>query len=137
VHARRPPPHRTSLDDSNATAATKRRGYDRDAFADVEQTVSARVLVMVDFFQQHRNDADVAERLAEVYARWHGNVARFAIRPAGRTGGASMPAAVGSASAALPADHDASAASSLHGGIALGRGELRAADDGMRRPDGD
>lgn len=46
-------------------------------FVEVEQGVSAWVLVMVDFFQQHRHDAAVQARLAEVYAKWHDNVARF------------------------------------------------------------
>ena len=34
-------------------------------------------LVMVDFFQQHRDDAEVAERLEAVYARWHEELERF------------------------------------------------------------
>lgn len=37
-------------------------------------------LVMVDFFQQHRGDAEVAERLEKVYGRWHEEVLRFVVR---------------------------------------------------------
>ena len=46
-------------------------------FAAVEQGVSGWVLVMVDFFEQHRGDAAVHARLTEVYAGWRGNIADF------------------------------------------------------------
>jgi AcrR family transcriptional regulator len=46
-------------------------------FAEAEQGVSAWVLVMVDFFQQHREDAEVHDRITEIYAGWHANIARF------------------------------------------------------------
>lgn len=46
-------------------------------FAEVEQGASAWVLVMVDFFQQHREDAEAYDRIGEIYAGWHANVARF------------------------------------------------------------
>lgn len=34
-------------------------------------------LVMVDFHQQHRDDADAVERLRVIYDSWHADVARF------------------------------------------------------------
>lgn len=46
-------------------------------FAEVEQGVGAWMLVMVDFFQQHRDDDDVQQKLAGVYAVWHGSLLRF------------------------------------------------------------
>jgi AcrR family transcriptional regulator len=46
-------------------------------FARTDQGVDAWVLVMVDFFQQHRHDESVRAKLAPVYAGWHANVARY------------------------------------------------------------
>jgi AcrR family transcriptional regulator len=46
-------------------------------FAGSEQGVGAWILVMVDFHQQHKDDAEIAARLAEVYATWHENLGRF------------------------------------------------------------
>jgi AcrR family transcriptional regulator len=46
-------------------------------FAEAEQGLSAWVLVMVEFHQQHRGDADAAARLRGTYVAWHANVARF------------------------------------------------------------
>jgi AcrR family transcriptional regulator len=50
-----------------------------DHFAASEQGVGAWILVMVDFHQQHKDDPEVAARLAEVYETWHGNLGRFAV----------------------------------------------------------
>ena len=59
-------------------------------FARAEQGVSAWVLVMVDFYQQHRHDSDVQAQLVHVYGTWHANVARFvcALQAAGLVAGA-------------------------------------------------
>jgi AcrR family transcriptional regulator len=46
-------------------------------FAEAEQGVSEWVLVMVDFFQQHRDDARAHERIAALYAGWHDTIVRF------------------------------------------------------------
>jgi AcrR family transcriptional regulator len=46
-------------------------------FAESEGGVGAWVLVMVEFRQQHRHEADVRARLGRVYARWQANIARF------------------------------------------------------------
>lgn len=46
-------------------------------FAAAEDGLHEWVLVMVDFHQQHRDDPEVQARLAEVYAGWRRNVARF------------------------------------------------------------
>jgi AcrR family transcriptional regulator len=50
-----------------------------DHFAASEQGVGAWILVMVDFHQQHKDDPEVAVRLAEIYETWHGNLRRFAV----------------------------------------------------------
>jgi len=39
--------------------------------------VSGWVLVMVDFHQQHRDDAEVGDRMAAVYRRWHAELSQF------------------------------------------------------------
>src|SRR6202035_4627411 len=36
-------------------------------------------LVMVDFFNQHRNDPDQKQRFEAVYTRWHTEIVRFVI----------------------------------------------------------
>jgi AcrR family transcriptional regulator len=38
------------------------------------------VLAMVGFYNQHRDDPDTAQRLAEVYGRWHTELAQFVAR---------------------------------------------------------
>jgi hypothetical protein len=40
---------------------------------------TAWVLVMVDFFQQHRDDPETRPRFAAIYERWLGELARFVI----------------------------------------------------------
>jgi AcrR family transcriptional regulator len=62
-------------------------------FAEVEQGVSDWVLVMVDFFQQHRHDAEVHDRIAALYADWHANISRFvrALQQGGWVSGAADP----------------------------------------------
>ncbi|MBB4664967.1 TetR/AcrR family transcriptional regulator [Conexibacter arvalis] len=48
-------------------------------FAGFEESnggVASWVLVMIDFLQQHRDDAEVRARLGAVYANWHGQIAR-------------------------------------------------------------
>ncbi len=46
-------------------------------FAATEDGVSAWVLVMVDFFQQHRHDPDAQTMLADTYRRWHDGLTGF------------------------------------------------------------
>jgi AcrR family transcriptional regulator len=46
-------------------------------FAATEQGLSAWVLVMVDYHQQHRGDPDAQALLAEIYGIWHDQIARF------------------------------------------------------------
>jgi AcrR family transcriptional regulator len=46
-------------------------------FAEALDGLNEWILVMVDFHQQHRDDAVAQTRLAEIYARWHGELARF------------------------------------------------------------
>ena len=46
-------------------------------FAATDDGYGAWVLVMVDFFQQHRNDKDVDSSLADRYRRWHAGIAKF------------------------------------------------------------
>jgi AcrR family transcriptional regulator len=46
-------------------------------FAATNDGVTAWVLVMVDFFQQHRDDPAAHARIAEVYAVWLGGITRF------------------------------------------------------------
>jgi len=46
-------------------------------FAATEAGISAWVLVMVDFHQQNRNDPAAQAQLAEIYRRWHAELARF------------------------------------------------------------
>jgi AcrR family transcriptional regulator len=46
-------------------------------FAESERGVTDWVLVMVDFFQQHRNEPELADKLAPIYAVWQDNIRRF------------------------------------------------------------
>jgi hypothetical protein len=46
-------------------------------FVATNQGIGAWVLVVVDYHQQYRDDAENAEKLAAVYALWHGRIARF------------------------------------------------------------
>jgi AcrR family transcriptional regulator len=46
-------------------------------FAAAERGLGAWILVMVDFHQQHRDDARAHGRLARIYAEWHANLIRF------------------------------------------------------------
>ncbi|HEX5450680.1 MAG TPA: TetR/AcrR family transcriptional regulator [Gaiellaceae bacterium] len=46
-------------------------------FAATDHGSSAWVLVMVDHFQQHRDDPEAAQLFAEVYRHWHAQIARF------------------------------------------------------------
>jgi TetR/AcrR family transcriptional repressor of nem operon len=46
-------------------------------FAEALDGLNGWILVMVDFHQQHRDDPVVQARLAEIYARWHGELDRF------------------------------------------------------------
>jgi TetR/AcrR family transcriptional repressor of nem operon len=46
-------------------------------FSESVGSLNAWVLVMVDFHQQHRGDADAAARLAEVYDLWREDLTRF------------------------------------------------------------
>lgn len=46
-------------------------------FARTESDLTAWVLVMVDYHQQHRHDPDARALLADTYARWHAQIARF------------------------------------------------------------
>lgn len=46
-------------------------------FAVALQGLNAWVLVMVDLFQQHREDAEVKEKTAEIYNRWQQDLSEF------------------------------------------------------------
>lgn len=46
-------------------------------FAATDDSVSSWVLVMVDFFQQHRDDPDAQARLVDTYRGWHEGLVRF------------------------------------------------------------
>jgi AcrR family transcriptional regulator len=46
-------------------------------FAAAESGASAWVLVMVDFYQQHRHDPEAQTKLADTYQRWRQGLARF------------------------------------------------------------
>lgn len=46
-------------------------------FEQAEHGLSAWILVMVDFHQQHRDDAGAQALLAETYATWHDQVTEF------------------------------------------------------------
>jgi TetR/AcrR family transcriptional repressor of nem operon len=48
-------------------------------FAEAEQGISVWVLVMVDFFQQHRDDPEAHARLTAVYERWHAEIEQFVV----------------------------------------------------------
>ena len=48
-------------------------------FAESDRGVSDWVLVMVDFFQQHRDVPGIQQRLAAIYAVWQGNIRRFVV----------------------------------------------------------
>lgn len=46
-------------------------------FAATREGVGEWVLVMVDYFQQHREDPDLEAALVDIYEQWHAGIARF------------------------------------------------------------
>jgi AcrR family transcriptional regulator len=67
--------------DFDPSQATLEEMIDR-ALGDLAADMRGRtawVLVMVDFFQQHRNDPEMRPRFAAIYQRWLDELARFVI----------------------------------------------------------
>jgi AcrR family transcriptional regulator len=66
------------FDPANATLAEMIDRALGDLAADMRGR-TAWVLVMVDFFQQHRNDPEMRPRFAAIYERWIAELARFVV----------------------------------------------------------